>query len=483
MTLGARGQGVTPIAFRRSVQAEPLKVTIHPRVSTATDEGATHQKSVSLKHEQGDAMMIASERRKGEGAAGAKATLLGGYGFTAPAARLEPVDVMALAATRSSGARARTTVLPRRASAADATVVDGRPRFQHLRTLGEGAQGRVELVRDNDIRRTVAVKHLLAGAESSEALSRFAEEIRVIGQLEHPGIVPVYDVDRGDDGQVYLVMKHLQGETMEQIIEHLRAGDAAYVGRYTPEYRVRIFLGVLDAIGYAHDRGVLHRDLKPANIMIGAHGEVTVVDWGIAKPFKKAPAKANDAVTIAPAFGASQDARLLETQTGAVAGTPLYMSPEQAAGLNDELDERSDLYTLCVVLYEWLVLLHPMRDKRSVAELFTALVLGDHSLEHLFDPAQSAGVPMEYMWIIRRGLVRDRERRYQSVKEFEAALKDVQDGRIPVQCHITWTKNRAQRFVHWIDRHPRLFTLLIRGARVLALVAAGGAVGLALSRL
>jgi hypothetical protein len=87
------------------------------------------------------------------------------------------------------------------------------------------------------------------------------------------------------------------------------------------------------------------------------------------------------------------------------------------------------------------------------------------------------------MWIIWRGLVRDREQRYQSVQELEAALSAVQDGRIPVQCNITWTKNRAQRFVHWIDRHPKLFTLLFRGARGVAALAALGAIGIALWRL
>src|SRR5262249_24034206 len=136
-------------------------------------------------------------------------------------------------------------------------------------------------------RRTVAVKRVLERDMSNAALLRFADEIRVVGQLEHPGIVPIYDVGRDEDGRVYLVMKHLHGETMEDILQHLRDGDKAYLARFTIDYRIHLFLSVLDAVSYAHARGILHRDLKPANIQIGPYGEVTVMDWGIAKPFRR----------------------------------------------------------------------------------------------------------------------------------------------------------------------------------------------------
>jgi eukaryotic-like serine/threonine-protein kinase len=369
----------------------------------------------------------------------------------------------------------RTTVLPRRAPGAKAPAFEMRPRFHRLKTLGEGAMGRVELVRDNDIRRTVAVKHLLAGTESVAALSRFADEIRVVGQLEHPGIVPIYDVDRGDDGQLYLVMKHLQGETLEQVLERLRAGDAAYQERFTLEQRIRIFSGVLDAMSYAHARGVLHRDLKPANIMIGPYGEVTVLDWGIAKPLRR-DSSPSTPDPHARTLVESHDARLLETQAGTLAGTPLYMSPEQAAGHNDSLDERSDVYALSVLLYEWLTLRHPLQDRQSVQEVLATLILNDYTQQQLFEPAQSAGVPMEYAWICWRGLRRDRAHRYQSVKELEAAIDAVHDGHIAVQCHITWTKSYLQRLVHWIDRHPKLYTMLFHGARAALAAALAGTV-------
>jgi serine/threonine-protein kinase len=241
---------------------------------------------------------------------------------------------------------------------------------------------------------------------------------------------------------------------------------------------VRLFAGVLDAIGYAHARGILHRDLKPANIMIGPHGEVTVLDWGIAKPIpKRSRVEGVDALTRT--IAGAPDARLLATQLGALAGTPLYMSPEQAAGLNDDLDERSDVYSLCVLLYEWLVLEHPLRDKTSVFELLATIVLADYSMAQIFDAGQAAAVPMEYLWILRRGLRRDRGERYQSVDELAAALRAVEDGDIRIQCNVTWAKNRTQRVLRWIDRHSRLFTLLCRGARVAAVVGTAAAVAAA----
>ena len=409
-----------------------------------------------------------------------KGTLIGGHGAAAAAPsstlpiQLEQPVATAPDTPRASATR-RTTVLPRRAPDGGPASFDMHPRFQRVKTLGEGAMGKVELVRDNDIRRTVAVKHLLGGTDSAAALARFADEVRVVGQLEHPGIVPIYDVDKGEDGQLYLVMKHLHGDTMEQVIERLRAGDSAYVARFSLETRVRIFLGVLDAVGYAHARGVLHRDLKPANIMIGPYGEVTVLDWGIAKPLRRATDPGSPD-PLAPTLVEPSDARLLETQAGQLAGTPLYMSPEQAAGLNDDLDERSDVYTLCVLLYEWLALHHPLQDRQSVAEVLATLVLNDYTRQQLGPAAQAAGVPMEYLWLIVRGLVRNRDERYQTAKELEHAIKAVQDGKIKVQCEITLAKRLLNSANHWIDHHPRLYTALVR-ASVASVAAVAAAVG------
>lgn len=371
--------------------------------------------------------------------------------------------------------QSRTTVLPRRAKGSDGLpqpVIEERPRFDRIGQLGEGAVGTVELARDNDIRRTVAVKKLRADVRSSGSFLRFADEVRIVGQLEHPSIVPIYDVGRDEDGDVYLVMKHLEGETMEDVIEKLRAGDPAYHERFSPRFRAHLFLCVLDAIRYAHSRGVLHRDLKPANIMIGPYDEVTVMDWGIAKPIGKREST-SPSPDVARSWLDSHDQRLLETQIGTLAGTPFYMSPEQAAGMNDSLDERSDVYALGVVFYEWLTLEHPLEGKSTLIEVLASIITQDHDLKQLMRRASDRGIACEYVYLIRRSIERDRDARLQSVSAMYDELKAILEGRIEVQCAVTFTKRMTHESLRWVDRHPRAFVVGMALAGVTLLVGVG----------
>ena len=372
--------------------------------------------------------------------------------------------------TKTLGGR-HTTVLPRRSPVSGAAKVEERARFERVGVLGEGAMGQVELARDNDIRRTVAVKRLHTEVESQESLLRFADEVRIVGQLEHPAIVPVYDVGRDEAGRVFLVMKHISGETMEQIIEKLRAKDPAYAGQYTVEHRVRIFLGVLDAIRYAHARGVIHRDLKPANIMIGRYGEVTVLDWGLAKTIHQDAAEPEP--SHVPVVTQTHDRRVQETQAGSLAGTPLYMSPEQAAGRNAELDERSDIFSLAVILLEWLCLENPLSDKLTVNEVLAAIISDREYAKSAVSRAIRNGMSARWMRSILKGMARDRADRFQSVAEFEDHLSDTLEGRVTVGCHVTLTRRVVHEVLTWIDRHPALY-MIIFGCLLLALVGALG---------
>src|SRR5262249_42892166 len=154
----------------------------------------------------------------------------------------------------SVSATMRTTVLPkrRRVEASVPLEIMQQARFERVKRLGEGGIGEVDLAMDHDISRRVAMKRLRSGSQDAHSLVRFAEEVRIVGQLEHPGIVPVHDVGVDEAGQHYLVMRYVEGDTLETVIEKLRAGDPAYSARFSLAYRVQVFASILEAIGYAH---------------------------------------------------------------------------------------------------------------------------------------------------------------------------------------------------------------------------------------
>jgi serine/threonine-protein kinase len=346
----------------------------------------------------------------------------------------------------------RTTVLPRLTRVgAQVEHVSGPPRFVPVRLLGTGGMGEVMLVQDNDIDRPVAVKRLLGDA-SVELVHRFAEEIRTVGQLEHPNIAPVHDVGIDDGGNHYFVMRYIEGETLEAIIARLAAGDATYHARFTFAHRVQVFFGVLHAIAYAHSKGIIHRDIKPSNIIVGPYGEVVVMDWGIAKK-RGAPAAA-DVATSAALDDHAEDRELYQTRQGSLVGTPAYMSPEQALGTIDQIDERSDVYALATVLYEFLVLQHYLPGRATVPEMVAAIARDPHVMAALVHNRHQPPVPAELAWFIEKGLAKDRARRFQSVTEMSDRLELVMAGVFPVQCPLTFIKKLANYGVRFVDRHP-----------------------------
>jgi serine/threonine protein kinase len=185
-------------------------------------------------------------------------------------------------------------------------------RYQPVRELARGGMGVIWEAADNELGRRVALKILPLGATQSAELLR--REARVLASLEHPGIVPVHDVGTLPDGRVFYAMKLVHGRSLDQAVAGLSRSD-----------RLRLFQRVCEPVAFAHSRGVIHRDLKPENVMVGEFGEVLVMDWGVAK-----------------LAGGGRE-------TGVI-GTPHYMAPEQAAGDNEAVDERTDVYGLGGVL-------------------------------------------------------------------------------------------------------------------------------------
>ncbi len=244
--------------------------------------------------------------------------------------------------------------------------------------IGRGGMGRVIAVFDEHLEREVAVKELLAGGGDPAKLNRggdpgppaqvarFVREARLTGQLAHPNIVPVYELGRRTDGTLYYAMKLVQGTTMADRLAKCRTLDQRL--RLLPQ-----FLNLSQAISYAHSRGVVHRDIKPHNVMLGEYGETVVLDWGLAKAMGAVhPDEGED-----DRLPGLNDSSRQETEFGTRLGTPVYMSPEQAEGRTDEVDERSDVWSLGVVLYEVLVGRRPFNGV-TAEELLTQVCAGSY---------------------------------------------------------------------------------------------------------
>jgi serine/threonine protein kinase len=391
---------------------------------------------------------------------------------------------LGLAATQAAGAGApgtfvppsqtRITVLPRIEDGQGAVRLepDTRNRYEPVKLLGAGGMGEVVLVDDHDIARRVAIKRLLPQMSHPAFLARFVDEIRTVGRLEHPNIVPIHDVGVDELGRYYFVMKFVEGETLESVIAKLTAGDPAYLSRYSYERRIEIFLGLLHALEYAHANGVVHRDIKPANVMVGRYGEVVLMDWGIAKPLaaKRDPAAMAEA-TLA-AGDATPKSRMFATQLGSILGTPAYMAPEQARGENDRLDARCDLYSATVLFHELIGLRHYLHDADSMETMlarvrhteeprFFALLNGHH-------PAHPTP-PAELIHFVFKGMSKDRALRFQSAGEMIARLEGILEGKVQVQCHITFTKRLARELGRFVDARPWMAFFMMIGTVALLL--------------
>ncbi len=344
----------------------------------------------------------------------------------------------------------RTTVLPRveLVDAKPKIVADGKVRYELAHTLGEGGVGEVIKARDNDIERDVAIKRLRTEMQGSHAtVLRFAEEVRTVGKLEHPNIVPIHDVGVHPNGEYFFVMKYVEGETLENVIDKLAAGDPEYHAKYNFERRVEIMMSILEAIAYAHSKKLIHRDIKPANVMIGPYGEVMVMDWGLAREIR-GPEPIVD--TTSP--DTSEPRKLFHTQLGTLLGTPAYMSPEQARG--ESLDERSDIYSLCVMFYELLSLHHPHAKEQTLDAMLEAVKnkVPPHAVMH--DAPIQGAVPADLSWFLNTGLRKDKSQRYQSIAEMIIRLRQHATGDFPIQCPFTFSMRMTTIMRRAIARRP-----------------------------
>lgn len=272
--------------------------------------------------------------------------------------------------------------------------------------VARGGMGEIRTAKDLNIRRDVAMKVMRPSKRGdSGSMLRFVSEAQVTGQLEHPGIVPVYELGVDKAGHAFYTMKFVQGTTLGDILSGIAAGDPGLLTQYPLHQLLTVFLKTCDAVAFAHSKGVLHRDLKPANIMIGAFGEVQVMDWGLAKILgaddEGESWLGEDTAQRALADGAARPASQVDadatggagstraqtevgsvrqdeeheaavTVDGQVLGTPAFMAPEQALGRVTQLDARTDIYALGAILYNILTLRPPVEGASAHEVVYKA---------------------------------------------------------------------------------------------------------------
>jgi serine/threonine protein kinase len=291
-------------------------------------------------------------------------------------------------------------------------------RYEARELLGKGGMGEVHLQRDARIGRDVAMKMIRTDKEAqSDLQTRFFREARVQGQLEHPSIVPVYDVGVGPDGALYFTMKRVHGVTLAGVLDRLSAREPEAEREFSLRKLLSAFASVCLAIEFAHTRGVVHRDLKPSNVMLGNFGEVYVLDWGIARILEDADEAMGPRSAAHPT---PSDAA--PTDVGAFVGTPGYVSPEQIA--NEVVDARADVYSLGAVLFRMLTLL-PLHTGRAAALLASTTRGADARCSRR---APERDVPPELEEICIRATMTDARDRFASARDLHDAVQKYLDG-------------------------------------------------------
>lgn len=325
-------------------------------------------------------------------------------------------------------------------------------RFERIRNHAQGGLGVVSVAMDRELGREVALKEIHDRyADHPESRRRFFKEAQITGNLEHPGIVPIYGLGSDAVGRPYYAMRFIEGQTLKEAVDALCNGKEGHPSLAADSFQLRKILGrfvdVCQAIDFAHSKGVIHRDLKPSNIMLGRFGETLVVDWGLAKQVGE-PDEESGSVHLV----ADQDThRSIETEDGAIVGTPSFMSPEQATGSASRIGPASDIYSLGATLYYILTGAPPIPSDEVSSML-------DRVKSGKITPPRDKNrhIPAALDSICRRAMSLEQEDRYESsgelANEIERWLADE-----PVVAH---RESFAARAARWQRKHRALASSL-----------------------
>jgi serine/threonine protein kinase/tetratricopeptide (TPR) repeat protein len=354
-------------------------------------------------------------------------------------------------------------------------------RYRLIRPHAQGGLGQVWIARDSELQRDVALKEIQPRyAEREDQRARFVLEAEITGNLEHPGIVPVYSLGRNVDGRPYYAMRFIRGESFAVAIRRFHKGRREPEGGVPSQPRpllgiefrqlIRRFLDVCDAMDYAHSRGVLHRDLKPANVMLGKYGETLVVDWGLAKVIGNndtIPGRAEADADVEPSFAGPTVTASGDTQPGTTIGTPTYMSPEQARGDIDKLGPASDVYSLGATLYELLTGKVPFPEK-TIAAVIEKVLKGDFPPPRALEPA----IPPALEAICLKAMAAEPAQRYPCVRDLAQDMEHWLADE-PVSAY---PERRLERLGRWLRQHRTWTAAAVAALVGISVVATAAAV-------
>ena len=263
-------------------------------------------------------------------------------------------------------------------------------------------------------------------------------ETSIVGKIDHPGVPVLYDIQQTDDGLYHYIMKYVEGQTLEDVIERLRNNDSEMQNMFKHLNRAELILQILRTLASTHSKGIVHRDIKPENIMIGKNGEAYLMDWGIALDINE-----NDG-------------------EGQLSGSPRYMSPEQAQ--SKAIDPRSDLFSIVAVLYEFITLKEHGPKESSVMKILEKIPTYMPPKMKLLEPHPELGpFPMTYGPLFVKGLQLDPNERYQSAEEMMKDLEYAMSGGIHISCPLTLTYRISSFFTTSLVNTPVISFLGIWG--------------------